>query len=109
MYVAATLVQNVPFLMGNVLKVGSSLRRKLLGKSCHECLIRKEFLFQCMLGAGIHEGGTTEVVLSGLHIKVCRIPRGDAGAAAVLRPLHVKVCRNPRGRNDRSGLIRLAR
>ncbi len=42
----------------------------------------------CMLGAGFREGGTTEAVLSGLHVKVCRIPRG---------------------RNDRSGLIRLAR
>ena len=93
MYVAATLVQNVPFLMGNVLKVGSSLRRKLLGKSCHECLIRKEFLFQCMLGAGFHEGGTTEVVLSGLHVKVCRTPRGDAGAAAVLCMLLLRLFR----------------
>ncbi len=44
----------------------------------------------CMLGAGIHEGGTTEVVLPGLHVKVCRTPRGDAGAAAVLRPFFPK-------------------
>ncbi len=78
-----------------------------------------------MLGARIHEGGTTEVVLSGLHVKVQesarrRRSRGgltplheillgagihEGGATeVVLSGLHVKVQESARRRRSWSGL-----